>query len=111
MGKKNNCVTVLADRNYIKHFPIFYKQLRETGKFEGEINLITNNGINFYSFKKRDYKNLGILKFKKIKYSNETVKKLNNIPNGRNSQKDFNGRNFIYSMKYLRNGISIYTLI
>ena len=29
MGKKNNCVTVLADRNYIKHFPIFYKQLRE----------------------------------------------------------------------------------
>ncbi len=94
MGKKNNCVTVLADRNYIKHFPIFYKQLRETGKFEGEINLITNNGINFSSFKKRDYKNLNILKFKKIKYSNETVKKLNNIPNGRNSTKGFQWQKF-----------------
>ena len=94
MGKKNNCVTVLADRNYIKHFPIFYKQLRETGMFEGEINLITNNGISFSSFKKRDYKNLNIFKFKKIKYSNETVKKLNNIPNGRNSTKRFQWQKF-----------------
>ena len=85
MDKKNNCVTVLANRNYIKYFSEFYKQLREIGKFEGDINLITDNGINFSSFKKKDYENLNVFKFKKIKYSNETVKQLNNIPNGRNS--------------------------
>jgi hypothetical protein len=94
MDKKNNCVTVLANRNYIKYFSEFYKQLREIGKFEGDINLITDNGINFSSFKKKDYENLNVFKFKKIKYSNETVKQLNNIPNGRNSEKGFQWQKF-----------------
>ena len=40
--KKDTCITLLADKNYLHFFPKIYEQIREVGKFDGDINLITN---------------------------------------------------------------------
>ena len=79
MNNKNHCITVLANREYLRFFPSFYDQLRNKGQYTGDINLLTDNSIYLSSFNKKDYKNVNIFKFKKIKFSKETSKKLNSI--------------------------------
>ena len=94
MKNNNHCVTVLANREYLRFFPSFYDQLRNKGEYRGDINLLTDNSIYLSSFNKKNYKNVNILKFKKIKFSNVTSKKLNSIENGRNLTKPFQWNKF-----------------
>ena len=94
MNNNNHCITVLANREYLRFFPSFYDQLRNKGQYTGDINLITDNSIYLSSFNKKDYKNVNIFKFKKIKFSKETSKKLNSIENGRNLTKPFQWHKF-----------------
>ena len=89
MNNNNHCVTVIANREYLSFFPSFYDQLRNIGQYKGDINLITDNSIYLSSFNKKNYKNVNIFKFKKIKFSKKTSKNLNSIENGRNLTKPF----------------------
>ena len=43
MNNKNHCITVLANREYLRFFPSFYDQLRNKGQYTGDINLLTDN--------------------------------------------------------------------
>ena len=94
MIDKSQCVTVMANRQYLHYFPTFYKNLRINGQYSGEINLITDNYIHLTNFKRSNYENLNIFKFRGIKFSQNTLKKLNAIENGRNLSKPFQWRKF-----------------
>ena len=94
MIDKTQCVTVMANRSYLRYFPDFYQQLRVNGQYSGEINLITDNSIHMTNFKRYKYENVNIFKFKSIKFSPNTLKKLNAIENGRNLTKSFQWRKF-----------------
>lgn len=94
MIDKNQCITVMANRRYLHYFPNFYQQLRVRGQYSGEINLITDSYIHMSNFKKSKYENVNILKFKNIKFSQKTLKKLDAIENGRNLSKPFQWRKF-----------------
>ena len=94
MNNKNQCVTVLANRRYLDFFPVFYNQLRDKGEYKGEINLITDNSIHLSSFNKKNYKNINVFKFNKIKFSKNTLRKLDSIENGRNLTKPFQWNKF-----------------
>jgi len=90
--KKNFCITLLADKNYLYFFPKIYQQIREIGNFHGDINLITNK--KKLKIKPRDYKNVNIFEFEQIIFSKNCNKELNNIPNGRNKDKPYQWNKF-----------------
>ena len=89
---KNTCITLLADKNYIHFFPKIYKQIREVGNFDGDINLITNK--KKLKIKPRNYNKVNIFEFDQIRFSEDCNKELNNIPNGRNKVKPYQWNKF-----------------
>lgn len=90
--KKDTCITLLADKNYLHFFPKIYEQLREVGKFDGDINLITNK--KKLKIKPKNFINVNIFEFEQIKFSKNCIRELNNIPNGRNKDKPYQWNKF-----------------
>ena len=83
MIKKNNklAIAVVGDFNFLrKYLYSFVKQVRNIGKYKGEILIITSLFTPTFFFKLvlRD-KNIKIYRFKKIKFSRRTNEALNNI--------------------------------
>ena len=67
--KKYTCITLLADKNYLHFFPKIYEQIREVGKFDGDINLITNK--NKLKIKPKNFYNVNIFEFEQIRFSKD----------------------------------------
>ena len=93
MIKKNNklAIAVVGDFNFLrKYLYSFVKQIRNIGKYKGEILIITSLFTPTFLLKLflRD-KNIKIYRFKKIKFSIRTNKALNdiNIPGKPNRHK------------------------
>ncbi len=85
----NNCITVLADKNYIHFFEKLHNDIREVGKYTGDIVLLTDRRTNCSKIRKINDKKIIIARFDKIKFSREANKELNKIPSGRNKSKPF----------------------
>lgn len=93
MKEKNNklAIAVVGDFNFLrKYLYRFVKQVRNIGKYSGEILIITSLFTPTFFLKKvlRD-KNIKIYRFKKIKFSRHTNEALNkiNIPGKPNRHK------------------------
>ena len=81
--KKNNklAIAVVGDFKYLrKHLLSFVSEVRNIGKYKGDIIVITSffTPIIFFQFFLRD-RNIKIFRFRKIKFSKNTNKELNNI--------------------------------
>ncbi len=81
--KKNNklAIAVVGDFKYLrKHLLSFVNEVRKIGKYKGEIIVITSffTPTIFFQFFLRD-RNIKIYRFRKIKFSKNTNKELNNI--------------------------------
>lgn len=88
-------VAIVANFKYLKRYANnFFKQLRTNGNFNGEVILITSKITPTFIFKAiRNDKNIRILRFNKIKFSNQTKQTLSNLNTGdqpnRNNTKNF----------------------
>ena len=91
---KNIAMTVLANKSYLDNFEKIYHDLREIGKYSGDIVLLTDNRTNCNQIKKLKDEKVTIKRFQKIKFSRETNKHLNKIEFGRNKSKPFQWHKF-----------------
>lgn len=87
MQEKNSLVVAfVADFRYLyKNFPRIFKELREVGKYNGEILIITSFLTPTFLIKEINKSNkVSVLKFKKLKfsrYAEKSLKNLNSSPN------------------------------
>ena len=98
--ENNVAVCFVADFKYLlKYFPQIYMQLREKGKYEGQVLVITKllTPTIFVKFLRKKNK-ITILRFKKIKFDKSTnfnLSKLSSNPNRHNT------KNFQWHKLYL----------
>ena len=119
MIEKNNkiAIAVVGDFNFLrKYLYNFVKQVRNIGKYKGEILIITSlfTPTFFLNLVLRD-KNIKIYRFKKIKFSRRTNEALNNInipgkPN-RHKTKNFQWHKFHLFDEKLKKWVKFFTLI
>jgi hypothetical protein len=89
----NNVVCFVADFRYlIKNFSRIYKELREIGKYQGDILIITSLLTPTFLIKEiRKKNNVKIFRFRKVRFNqktNFTLKNLN-VKNNRHIEKNF----------------------
>jgi len=95
MIDNNIAVAVVGDFKFLyKYFNNFYSNLRVNGKYKGDLLILTNyfNPTFLLTFSK-NYKNIHILRFKKIKFSKSTSKKYLNLDTN-NQPNRFKYKNF-----------------
>lgn len=95
MIDKKTAVAVVGDFKFLyKYFNNFYSNLRMNGKYKGDLIILTNylNPTFFLTFSK-NYKNIHILRFKKIKFSKSISKKYLNLDSN-NQPNRFKYKNF-----------------
>ena len=93
-------VCLVANFKYLyKNFPRMYKQIRNVGKYNGEILVITSLVCPTFLIKfLRKSNNVSILRFKKIKFDKKTESKLSNLNLGSNRHVH---KNFQWQKLYL----------
>ena len=93
-------VCLVANFKYLyKNFPRMYKQIRNVGKYNGEILVITSLLCPTFLIKfLRKNNNVSILRFKKIKFDKKTELKLSNLNLGSNRHVN---KNFQWQKLYL----------
>ena len=95
-------VCLVANFRYLfKNFPRIYKQIRDVGKYSGEILVITSLECPTFFIKfLRKSNNVSVLRFKKIKFDRKTEHKLSNLNLGSNRHVN---KNFQWQKLYLFN--------
>ena len=101
-NKKNLAICVVADFKYLhKNFDRFFNQLVNNGKYFGDVLIITTKFCPTFLIKSiRKNKNVSVLKFKKINFSNKASNSLLNLSLGSNRHKY---KNFQWHKLYLFN--------
>ena len=93
-------VCLVANFKYLyKNFPRIYKEIRDVGKYNGEILVITSLICPTFLIKfLKKSNNVSILRFKKIKFDKKTEQKLSNLNLGSNRHVN---KNFQWQKLYL----------
>jgi len=100
--ENNAAVVVLANKPYLKYFENIYNDIREVGKYKGDIVLLTNFDTNCKKIYKFIDKNVEIKRFNNITFSKKTNKHLNSIQYGRNKNFSFQWHKFHLFDKYFK---------
>lgn len=100
LDTSKTAICLVANFKYLyKNFPRMYFQLREIGKYSGEIIIITSFlcPTIFIKFLRKK-NNITVLRFKKIKFNSSTEHKLSNLNLGSNRHTN---KNFQWHKLYL----------
>jgi len=108
--KKNIAIVLLANRRYLIYFEKIYNDLRNVGKFTGDIILLTDYKTNCSSVKNINDNKLFIKRFKKIKFPFLINKQLNKIKYGRNKSKSFQWQKLYLFHEYFKKWDHIFYL-
>ena len=107
---KNTAITVMANKPYLKFFEQIHYDLRETGKYYGDIILLTDEKTNCKKINKLNDKKINIKRFNKIKFSRNANNNLNKIKFGRNKTKQFQWHKFYLFNEFFKNWNFIFYL-